>query len=128
MSKKNHFLYANARTLRKRMTPEERKLWYDFLRYHPFKFRRQKVIGRYIVDFYCAKIKLVIEVDGDQHFTEKGVQQDQIRTEELNRCGLYVLRISNEDIQRDFDGICRHIEETINTFRSRAEKQKKKAE
>ena len=76
----NKKLVPNSRTLRKNMTKEERHLWYDFLRGYPVKFTRQKVIGPYIVDFYCPKADLVIELDGSQHFTEDGLQKDAQRT------------------------------------------------
>ena len=74
--KHNHSIVCNAKILRKNMTKEERHLWYDFLRTYPVKFSRQKVLGKYIVDFYCASAKLVIEIDGSQHYSEKGIQKD----------------------------------------------------
>ena len=72
-----------AKTLRKNMTKEEKHLWYDYLREYPIRFIRQKVIGKYIVDFYCAKAKLVIELDGSQHYDDKGIAKDTLRTEFL---------------------------------------------
>ena len=84
-NKRNHGLVDNARSLRREMTKEERHLWYDYLRHHTIKFRRQAVLGRYIVDFYCAKAKLVIELDGSQHYETQNQQADQIRTEYLEQ-------------------------------------------
>ena len=99
-----------AKTLRKNMTPWERKLWYEFLRNYPVRFQRQKSIGNYIVDFYCAKAKLVIELDGGGHYTNEQIEKDNIRTKELERTNLTVLRISNLDIDRNFYGVCEYID------------------
>ena len=84
--KHNKALTPIARKLRKDMTREERHLWYDFLREYPIRFLRQKVIGSYVVDFYCAAAKLVVELDGSQHYEEKGIADDQTRTEFLPLC------------------------------------------
>ena len=92
------------------MTKEERHLWYDYLRQHPVKFRRQSVLGRFIVDFYCAKAKLVIELDGSQHYEPQNQQADQMRTEYLEKFGVAVLRFSNRDINRNFRGVCEYID------------------
>ena len=102
-----------ARALRKNMTPWERKLWYEFLRNYPVRFQRQKAIGNYIVDFYCAKAQLVIEVDGGGHYTVTQAEKDTIRTEELEAMHLSVLRICNLDIDRNFCGVCEHIDLTV---------------
>ena len=99
-----------AKTLRKNMTPWERKLWYDFLRNFPIRFQRQKSIGNYIVDFYCAKAKLVIELDGGGHYTAEQHQKDKIRTKELENMNLKIIRICNLDIDRNFYGVCQHID------------------
>ncbi|MBR5380947.1 MAG: endonuclease domain-containing protein [Clostridia bacterium] len=88
------------------MTKEERRLWYDFLRLLPVTVNRQKVIGRYIVDFYCAKRKLVIELDGAQHYEEDGAASDRERDEALKRLGITVVRYSNADVNRNFEGVC----------------------
>ena len=93
--KHNPQLVQNARELRKNMTREERHLWYDFLRDYSVRFTRQKVLGKYIVDFYCAKAKLIVEVDGTQHFEEQGAAYDRERTAYLAQYGLQVIRISN---------------------------------
>ena len=87
------------------MTPEERHLWYDFLKKIPVTIHRQKVIGTYIVDFYCASAALVIELDGSQHREEQGIQADRIRDEYLNSLGILVLRYSNEAVHKNFYGV-----------------------
>ena len=103
-----------AKELRKNMTPWERKLWYEYLRYYPVRFQRQKAIGNYIVDFYCAKAGLIIELDGGGHYTSEQEKQDAIRTQALESMNLVVLRICNLDIDRNFRGICEHIDLTVN--------------
>ena len=105
----NPKLTGNAKVLRKNMTKEERHLWYDFLKSLPVNFNRQKVIGKYIVDFYCASKKIVIELDGSQHYEEKGIMKDKERDEFLNNLGLKVLRYSNFDINKNFDAVCQDI-------------------
>ena len=102
-----------AKTLRKNMTPWERKLWYEYLRNYPLRFQRQKAIGNYIVDFYCAKAKLVIELDGGGHYTPKQSEKDAFRTKELESMDLTVLRICNLDIDRNFRGVCEYIDIAI---------------
>ncbi len=99
-----------AKTLRKNMTPWERKLWYDFLRNYPVRFQRQKAIGNYIVDFYCAKAALAVELDGSGHYTPKQKEKDCIRTKALETMGLSVLRICNTDIDRNFSAVCQYID------------------
>ena len=106
--KDNHQL-ETARQLRREMTPQERKLWYLFLRTYPVKIYKQRVIGRFIVDFYCASAKLVIEVDGSQHYEPQGMAYDDERTAFLSSLGLEVLRFSNRDVDRDFHGVCEQI-------------------
>ena len=96
----------NAQKLRREMTKEERRLWYDFLKQLPLTVNRQKVIGRYIVDFYCASAKLVIELDGSQHYESEGTASDWERDYALNQLGITVVRYSNSDINRNFDGVC----------------------
>ena len=102
-----------ARVLRKRMTKEERRLWFEFLRLYEVRFRRQKVIGRYIVDFYCAQAKLVIELDGSQHCEEEGRAKDAERDAYLRGLGLTVCRYSNLDVMRNFEGVCTDIMQHI---------------
>ena len=113
--KHNPELTKNARELRKNMTKEERHLWYDFLRSYPVRFLRQKVIDQYIVDFYCHDAKLVIELDGSQHFEEPGILYDKTRTEGLEKRGLTVLRIPNNEINSNFAGVCEYIDHWIKT-------------
>jgi very-short-patch-repair endonuclease len=111
--KHNKSIVPTARTLRKNMTTEERKLWYEFLREYPVKFSRQKVLGRYIVDFYCAKAKLVIELDGLQHYEDKNIEEDTVRTEYLSGFGLSVIRIPNIEIKNNFQGVCEYIIDAV---------------
>ncbi len=105
----NSKLTGFSQNLRKNMTKEERHLWYDFLKPLPITFKRQKVFGNYIVDFYCAEAKLVIELDGSQHYDEDAMKYDTERTGYLNNLGLTVLRYTNLDIQRNFRGVCDDI-------------------
>ena len=102
-----------AKALRKNMTPWERKLWDDYLRSYPVRFQRQKAIGNYIADFYCAKAKLVIELDGGGHYTTEQTERDMIRTKELEAMDLTVLRICNLDIDRNFSGVCEYVDLTV---------------
>ena len=102
-----------AKALRKNMTPWERKLWYDFLRNYPVRFQRQKAIGNYIADFYCAKARLVIELDGGGHYTPEQVRKDEQRTHDLNAMNLTVVRICNLDIDRNFCGVCEYVDRLV---------------
>ena len=104
-----HVLTGTAQRLRREMTKEERHLWYDFLSVLPVRFRRQKVLGGYIVDFYCADPKLVIELDGGQHDTDEVKKHDISRDAWLRQHGITVLRYSNVDIQVHFEGVCGEI-------------------
>ena len=105
----NPKLKPYAQKLRREMTKEERHLWYDYLKSLPVTVKRQMVIGPYIVDFYIAEAKLVIELDGSQHFEEEGIAADQERDRYLSELGLRVLRYSNLDINRNFRGVCEDI-------------------
>jgi very-short-patch-repair endonuclease len=105
---KNNILLAKA--LRKNATPWERKLWYDFLRNYPIRFQRQKAIGNYIVDFYCARAKLVVELDGGGHYDSEQMQKDEERTKALEAMCLKVLRICNIDVDRNFYGVCEMVD------------------
>ncbi len=96
--------------MRKNMTPEERHLWYDFLKGYPIRFNRQKIIGKYIVDFYSAKAKLIIELDGSQHYEENGVLKDNERTKFLEQYGFNIIRIPNNEINQNFRGVCEYID------------------
>ena len=106
-SEKN--LVEFSRALRKNMTRHERHLWYDFLKPLPIMVHRQKIIGPYIVDFYVAEKKLVIELDGSQHYDIRGKQADEIRDQFLREQGLTVLRYANSDLDRNFRGVCQDI-------------------
>lgn len=105
----NQKLTKNSQALRKNMTKEERKLWYEFLKELPVTFHRQKVINNYIVDFYCASAKLVIEIDGTQHYLDEGKAKDETRDNYLLSIGLTVLRYSNEDVNNSFESVCQDI-------------------
>ena len=98
------------------MTKEERHLWYDFLRTYPVRFLRQKVIDQYIADFYCHSARLVIELDGSQHYEEKNIARDQIRTQEIEGRGLTVLRIPNNEVNTSFSGVCDYIDMTVKSL------------
>ena len=102
-----------AKNLRKRSTPQEKHLWYDFLSKYEIRFQRQKAIGEFIADFYCYKAKLVIEIDGSQHFTSVGEVKDKYRTEFLNDLGLTVIRFTNNQIDNEFLSVCEYIDDTV---------------
>ena len=106
----NPKLTSRAQSLRKNMTTEERKLWYEFLNTYPQRFRRQVTVGPYILDFYCAAAKLAVELDGSQHYEQKGKHHDAIRTDFLNSIGVEVLRFSNSDVTENLRGVCRMID------------------
>ena len=110
----NKRLIPLAKELRKNMTPQERDLWYKYLRNHPLKFTRQKVLGKYIADFYCASAKLVIELDGSQHYEEKGLEADRERTDFLKSYGIRVLRIPNNAVTKNLRGVCDYIDGILN--------------
>ena len=109
----NSKLTSISKVLRHNMTTEEKRLWYDFLKKLPVTFHRQKVIGKYVVDFYCASKKLVIELDGFQHYEEDGVLKDAKRDAYLKDLGIHVLRYTNIDINKRFDEICVDILKNI---------------
>ena len=95
------------------MTKEERHLWYDFLRTYLVRFSRQKVLGKYIADFYSAEAKLVIELDGSQHFEDGSIEKDAERTKFLESYSLKVIRIPNNEISRNFRGVCAYIDAAV---------------
>lgn len=105
----NNKLVSNARVLRKNMTKEEKHLWYDFLKKLPFNVRRQHNIENYIVDFYIAEKKIVIEVDGRQHLMPEHVEADKKRDGDLSKWGIVVLRYSNNDINYNFQEVADDI-------------------
>lgn len=110
---KNNKLLNMAKILRRNMTKQEKHLWYDFLQKYPVKMYKQRIIGDYIADFYCHQARLVIELDGSQHYTDEGRAHDDERTTFLEKNGLKVLRFSNLDIDNRFDGVCYVIDKTI---------------
>ena len=99
--------------MRKKMTPEELSLWLDFLKKIPYTVNRQKIIGRYIVDFYCSKGKIAIEIDGSQHNSKEGLAADAERDAYLNSLGIKVLRYSNEAIRNNFNNVCEDIKRNL---------------
>ncbi len=109
----NKNLIHIAKVLRKNQTSQERKLWYEFLAGYPVRFQRQKTIGDYIGDFYCAKARLVVELDGGGHYEEKQMDYDRIRTIDLEQRGLQVLRLVNSDAIDNFEGVCTIIDCTV---------------
>jgi len=111
--KHNTKLTPLAKQLRKNMTKEERHLWYDFLRDYPARILRQKVIDGYIADFYCHAARLVIELDGSQHYETAGAWKDQIRTEHLQGRELSVIRIPNNAVNNNFSGVCEYLNEQL---------------
>ena len=96
------------------MTKEERRIWYDFLKQLPVTVNRQKVIGSYIVDFYCASYNLVIELDGSQHYEDEASAADRERDHMLNQLGITVVRYSNDDINRNFEEVCADLLRRMN--------------
>ena len=102
-----------AKNLRKNMTPWEKKLWYQFLRHYPMRFQRQKAIGNYIADFYCAKAQLVVELDGGGHYENAQMEKDRLRSLELEQMNLQVIRICNLDVDQNFSGVCEYIDMAV---------------
>jgi len=102
-----------AKNLRKNATPQENHLWYDFLSKYEMRFQRQKAIDSFIADFYCHEAKLIIELDGSQHFTETGAQKDAFRTEKLKNYDLKVIRFTNRQINTNFSGVCQYIDTIV---------------
>ena len=111
--RKRPLLVEAARVLRKDMTPQEKHLWFDFLRHYPVKIYKQKVINDFIADFYCAKAMLIIELDGNQHYTEDGLAHDAERTNILNALGFLVIRFPNAEIDNNFSSVCNQIDNLI---------------
>ena len=115
--KSNKNLTPVTRILRRNMTREERRLWFEFLKYHDAKFYRQRAVGKYVVDFYCASAQLVIELDGSQHYEAEGIKHDIERDNFLEQYGISVLHIPNSEINSNFKGVCDYIDDMV---RSRA--------
>ena len=110
---KNGELLDIAKILRRNMTQQEKHLWYDFLQHYPEKIYKQRIIDNFVADFYCHKARLIIELDGAQHYTPEGRAYDEDRTKALEKYGLQVLRFSNKDIETKFEGVCYVIDKTI---------------
>ena len=102
-----------AKNLRKNATPQENHLWYDFLAKYEVRFQRQKVIDNFIADFYCHKAKLIIEIDGSQHYTKEGRRNDEFRTEILEGYDLKVIRFTNLQIDTNFRGVCEYVDVAV---------------
>ncbi len=111
--RKNGKLLNTAKALRRTMTRQERHLWYDFLQHYPVKIYKQRIIADYIVDFYCHSARLIIELDGSQHYMPEGAAYDEARTAVFRRFGLQVIRFSNADVNENFEGVCMAIDECI---------------
>lgn len=110
---RNDSLLEKARELRKNMTEEKKKLWFMFLRKHRLRFRRQEIIGNYIADFYCKERKIVIEVDGSQHYEHNADVYDKERTEYFEELGITVVRIMNSQVNKDFQNVCLYLNEIL---------------
>ncbi len=108
--KHNKALVPYAKNLRTNMTEEERKLWYCFLKEYPIRFLRQKILYKYIADFYCPQAKLVIELDGSQHYEDEGLRNDEKRNEFLESKGITVVHIANNQIYGEFRNVCEYID------------------
>ena len=109
-NKKNIIL---AKNLRKRATKQEKRLWYSFLCGYRPRFQRQKAIDHFIADFYCHDAKLIIELDGSEHFSDEGMQKDSLRTEILKGYDLTVIRVTNRQINTNFSGVCEFIDDAV---------------
>ena len=112
----NSSLHSRSNELRKNMTSQERKLWFLFLKSHPLKWYRQRIINRFIVDFYCSQANLVIEIDGSQHFTDQGLAYDKERSCILESHGLTVLRYTNHQINYHFNAVCQDTENYLPAY------------
>lgn len=119
LRKHNEKIVRIAKNLRNNATKEERKLWYEFLRGYPIKFSRQKIIANYVLDFYCGQAKLAIELDGSQHYSKVGEAYDKSLTEFLGEYGITVLRIANNQVTQNFEGVCRYIDLTVSKMLGR---------
>ena len=110
---KHNELLNIAKILRRNMTRQEKHLWYDFLQHYPVKVYKQRIIDDFVVDFYCHQARLVIEIDGSQHYTLEGKKHDEMRTKIIEGYGLHIIRFSNKDIDEKFEGVCYTIDKTI---------------
>lgn len=110
---RNKSLKNLSSDLRNNATPEENKLWYEFLRTYPIRFNRQRIVGNFILDFYCAKARLAVELDGSQHYENSGISHDEQRTKYLESLGITVLRFSNTEVNKSFYEVCTVIDMTV---------------
>ena len=108
-----------AKELRKNATPQEKKLWYEFLSKYPIRFQRQKAIDNFIADFYCHKAKLIVEIDGSQHFEDKEILKDEFRTQILEEYGLKIIRFTNRQINQNFKGVCEYVDVVVKEILAR---------
>jgi very-short-patch-repair endonuclease len=122
---KNPAMLSRARELRRDMTPQERHLWYDFLKDYPVKVYKQRIIESFIADFYCSSALLVIELDGSQHFTAQGIAYDQERSAIFETYGIQVLRFTNREIDTQFEAVCSQIAHVIACRREMLSRQPK---
>ena len=113
MIPRNKNLKQISNDLRNNATKQENHLWYDFLRNYPLQFYRQKIIGPYIVDFYCPKAKLIIELDGMQHYEKDAIVYDNNRTKAFEELNLCVIRFSNYEIDNNFESVCEKINKKV---------------
>ena len=113
ISVQKHYLLQRSRELRRNATPQENKLWYQFLRKHPVKFRRQQQLGPYIADFYCPSARLVIELDGSGHYEAEGKEYDRWRDAYISAQEIKILRFSNSEIDKEFEAVCRMIDRAV---------------
>ena len=118
--KHNSSLVPFARDLRNNMTKEERHLWYDFLKGYEPRFQRQKIVGQFILDFYCAAASLAIEIDGSQHYTEMGKENDAERTKIIEDYKIKIIRFSNLEIKQNFEGVCQMVDNVVKQSLTRA--------
>jgi very-short-patch-repair endonuclease len=112
----NAALTPRARELRTNATRQENRLWYEYLRDYRPRFTRQRVVGSYILDFYCGAVKLAVELDGSQHFEPEAIRYDEIRTSFLNSLGIKVIRFTNSDVDESFEGICNNIAQQVDSL------------
>ena len=110
----NQRLTSRSQQLRKNMTKEERRLWYEYLRSYPVRFRRQVTCGTYILDFYCAAAKLAVELDGSQHYEDNQQVYDEKRRIFFENMGIHILRFANTDVMQNLSGVCQMIDRIVN--------------
>jgi len=112
----NATLTQRARELRKNATKQENRLWYEYLRDFRPRFTRQRIVGSYILDFYCGSVKLAVELDGSQHYEAEKMAYDRARTRFLGSLGIKVMRFTNIDIDSSFEGVCNTISSQVNAI------------